>query len=64
MLVTEVLNQIKEDKKVLLGVGPMSQNCIDATIDISDKFEIPIQLIASRRQIDSEEFFSIINSFL
>lgn len=58
MLVTEVLNQIKEDKKVLLGVGPMSQNCIDATIDISDKFEIPIQLIASRRQIDSEEFGS------
>jgi len=58
MLVTKVLNQIKEDKKVLLGVGPMSQNCIDATIDISDKFEIPIQLIASRRQIDSEEFGS------
>ena len=58
MLVSEVLNQIKKDKRVMLGVGPMSQNCIDATIDISDKFEIPIQLIASRRQIDSEEFGS------
>lgn len=58
MLVSEVLSQIKKDKRVMLGIGPMSQNCIDATIDISDRFEIPIQLIASRRQIDSEEFGS------
>ncbi len=40
----------------LLGVGPMSINCIDAAIELANTNEIPIMLIASRRQIDSEEF--------
>ncbi len=40
----------------LLGVGPMSLNCIDAAIELSNEHEVPILLIASRRQIDSEEF--------
>jgi tagatose-1,6-bisphosphate aldolase non-catalytic subunit AgaZ/GatZ len=40
----------------LLGVGPMSVNCVDATIELSNKYEVPILLIASRRQVDSEEF--------
>jgi hypothetical protein len=40
----------------LLGVGPMSVNCVDATIDLANDYEIPILMIASRRQIDSEEF--------
>lgn len=40
----------------LLGVGPMSVNCVDATIELANEHEIPIFLIASRRQIDSEEF--------
>lgn len=40
----------------LLGVGPMSVNCVDAAIDISNDYEVPIMLIASRRQIDSDEF--------
>jgi tagatose-1,6-bisphosphate aldolase non-catalytic subunit AgaZ/GatZ len=34
----------------------MSTNCIDSAIEISNTYEIPILLIASRRQIDSEEF--------
>jgi len=40
----------------LLGVGPMSVNCVDAAVELSNEHEIPILLIASRRQIDSEEF--------
>jgi tagatose-1,6-bisphosphate aldolase non-catalytic subunit AgaZ/GatZ len=40
----------------LLGVGPMSVNCVDAAIDLANEYEVPILLIASRRQIDSEEF--------
>lgn len=50
------LHQAILKKKTLLGVGPMSQNIIDSSIEISDKFNIPIMLIASRRQIDSEIF--------
>ena len=33
----------------------MSTNCINAVINISNKYNIPIQLIASRRQIDSDD---------
>lgn len=40
----------------LLGVGPMSKNCIDAAIELADQYKAPIMLIASRRQIDSEQF--------
>ena len=40
----------------LLGVGPMSLNCVDAAIELANENEIPLLLIASRRQIDSEEF--------
>ena len=40
----------------LLGVGPMSVNCVDATIELADEHEVPLLLIASRRQIDSADF--------
>jgi tagatose-1,6-bisphosphate aldolase non-catalytic subunit AgaZ/GatZ len=40
----------------LLGVGPMSVNCVDATIELANQHEIPVLLIASRRQIDSADF--------
>ena len=40
----------------LLGVGPMSLNCVDSVIEISNHEKIPLMLIASRRQIDSEDF--------
>mgnify|MGYP006287654311 CR=1 FL=1 len=40
----------------ILGVGPMSVNCVDATIELANEHEVPILMIASRRQIDSEEF--------
>ncbi len=53
-------NRIKKlltnNRCTLLGVGPMSINCVDAAIDISNKYGSPLMLIASRRQIDSEDF--------
>ncbi len=43
-------------ERTLLGVGPMSRNCVDATVALAAKHDVPVMLIASRRQIDSEEF--------
>ena len=40
----------------LLCIGPMSKNCVDATIELADQYKSPLMLIASRRQIDSEQF--------
>jgi len=34
----------------------MSTNCIDAAIELSNYYRVPIMLVASRRQIDSEDF--------
>jgi tagatose-1,6-bisphosphate aldolase non-catalytic subunit AgaZ/GatZ len=45
---------IKQRRCTLLGVGPMSLNCVDAAIELANHFESPLILIASRRQIDSE----------
>lgn len=38
----------------LLGVGPMSLNCVDSVLEVATEQNTPIMLIASRRQIDSE----------
>ena len=46
-------NSLINKKKTLLGVGPMSLNVIDSSIELSDFYKAPIMLIASRRQIDS-----------
>ena len=50
----ELFEDLLNSKKSLLGAGPMSTNCINAVLNISDKYNIPVQLIASRREIDSE----------
>lgn len=51
------LNTFLNKKRcTLLGVGPMSLNCVDAAIELANKYEAPLLMIASRRQIDSEEF--------
>lgn len=34
----------------------MSVNCVDVAIELANDHEVPIMLIASRRQIDSDEF--------
>jgi tagatose-1,6-bisphosphate aldolase non-catalytic subunit AgaZ/GatZ len=45
-----------EGRRTLLGIGPMSKNCVDAALRIAERCKAPFFLIASRRQIDSEEF--------
>ena len=57
MILHQRLKKYKEKRNcTLLGVGPMSKNCVDATIELADKYKTPLMLIASRRQIDSEQF--------
>lgn len=47
---------LRKRRSTLLGVGPMSTNCVDAAIELANQHEVPVFLIASRRQIDSAEF--------
>jgi tagatose-1,6-bisphosphate aldolase non-catalytic subunit AgaZ/GatZ len=47
---------LRKRRCTLLGVGPMSLNCVDAAIELANEYEVPIFLIASRRQIDSAQF--------
>ena len=55
-MIRHTFERILANRRTLLGVGPMSQNCVDATIELANEYEIPIFLVASRRQIDSEAF--------
>ena len=47
---------LRSRRLTLLGVGPMSKNCVDAVIGLANEHEAPVMLIASRRQIDAEAF--------
>jgi len=54
------LNKLYEaikDKRTILGVGPMSMQCIDAVIETANEYQIPMQLIASRRQVECSMFY-------
>ena len=54
MIQSKINNFIKNKNCTLLGVGPMSLNCVDMVIEIANEYSIPIMLIASRRQVDSK----------
>ena len=56
MIHETLTNFLSRKKCTLLGVGPMSKNCVDAAIELSNEHDTPLFLIASRRQIDSKEF--------
>ncbi len=56
MIAQRLHSFIDKRRCTLLGVGPMSLNCVDATIELANEYEIPILMIASRRQIDSADF--------
>ena len=47
---------LKDRRATLLAAGPMSKNCVEATIEVANEKKVPIMMIASRRQIDSKEF--------
>ena len=51
-----LLHKLIAKRKTLLGIGPMSLNVVDSAIEIANKKRVPLMMIASRRQIDSEEF--------
>ncbi len=55
-MIKRKLKNYLDKKCTLLGVGPMSPNCVEVAVELSNKYNIPIFLIASRRQIDSSEF--------
>jgi len=56
-MIHQMLHSFIEKRRcTLLGVGPMSVNCVDATIELANEHAVPILMIASRRQIDSAEF--------
>lgn len=54
MDINKIKNFIKKGN-TLLGIGPVSKNCVDAAIEIANEYDFPVMLIASRRQIDSEK---------
>ena len=56
MLKSIILNYILQSRKTLLRIGPMSLNCVNALIELSNKFNTLLMLINSRRQKDSDEF--------
>lgn len=39
----------------LLGIGPMSKNCVQASLELSQEYDFPIMFIASRNQVDLDE---------
>jgi hypothetical protein len=56
-MIRKKITSVLENKRcTLLGVGPMSLNCVNAAIEIASENDALLMLIASRRQIDSEEF--------
>src|SRR4051812_16076614 len=39
----------------LLFVGPMSHNVVDASLELANKFRVPLGFVASRRQIEASD---------
>ena len=50
------LKVLLSKEKLLLGVGPMSMNVVDSSIELANQYNLPLMLIASRRQIDCSNF--------
>ncbi|PXW90950.1 tagatose-1,6-bisphosphate aldolase non-catalytic subunit AgaZ/GatZ [Streptohalobacillus salinus] len=53
----ESLLELQADGKsaTLLGIGPMSRNCVQATLELSNEDNYPVMFIASRNQVDADE---------
>lgn len=43
------------ESATLLGIGPMSKNCVQATLELSHEDDYPVMFIASRNQVDADE---------
>lgn len=55
MIRDQIYDYLASGGRTWLCVGPMSKNCVDATVELANTYRIPIGLIASRRQIESRE---------
>jgi len=44
------------DSATLLGIGPMSENSVQASLELSKEENFPVMFIASRNQVDKDEF--------
>ena len=55
--IVEGLLKLQKDgnSATLLGVGPMSLNCVQASLELSKEYDFPIMFIASRNQVDIDE---------
>lgn len=56
MIRYKIERYLMKNRCTMLGVGPMSKNCVDAAIELANELDIPMMLIASRRQIDAGQF--------
>jgi len=53
----EYLEDYARNKQAtILCVGVISRNTVDAVIELSNEYDVPLVLIASRRQVEIEEF--------
>ena len=46
----------QNEEFTMLGIGPMSKTLIKAVLELAQEKDFPIMLIASRNQVDSDEF--------
>lgn len=55
--VVEGLLKLQEtgESATILGIGPMSKNCVQATLELSHDDDFPVMFIASRNQVDADE---------
>ena len=37
-----------------IGIGPMSANCVEATVELANEHRVDLMLVASRRQVDTD----------
>ena len=56
MIKEKLTRLVKTRQCTLLGVGPMSLNCVNGAIELANEYNADLMMIASRRQIDSEKF--------
>tara|TARA_Y200000002_G_C22633249_1_gene643465 strand:+ start:334 stop:1494 length:1161 start_codon:yes stop_codon:yes gene_type:complete len=56
MIKEKLIRLVKTRQCTLLGVGPMSLNCVNGAIELANEYNSDLMMIASRRQIDSEKF--------
>lgn len=52
------LEEREDLKTTLLGIGPMSKNVVQATLEFAKEEDFPVVFIASRNQVDKKEYGS------